>query len=203
MVSVVKPSEKEGGPEQVLTRVNEGLLKEPEYLNNFACPQECWLKVEGALKRVEGKMVKDFENSELPYRLTVSTVSDTGAEEREPNNTSEHATPIALGRAIRGTVHPKKDSDFYLLDLSERPVKTAIRATLLGILKVDVGLYLHRMDEEGKAELVQTSDRAKGDAPEMIRFSADPGVYLLEVRDAKNREANFQDSYQLTVQEGE
>jgi hypothetical protein len=74
---------------------------------------------------------------------------------------------------------------------------------LTGILKVDVGLYLHRMDETGKLTLVQTSDRGKGDASEVIRYSAEPGVYLLEVRDTRNREANFQDPYQLTVEEGE
>jgi hypothetical protein len=93
--------------------------------------------------------------------------------------------------------------DYFRLDLSDRPVRTPIRATLLGILKVDVGLYLHRVQPDGKLTLVQTSDRAKGDQPETIRYSAEPGVYVFEVRDAKNREANFQDSYQLTVEEGE
>jgi hypothetical protein len=51
---------------------------------------------------------------------------------------------------------------------------------------------------------VQTSDRARGDQPEIIRYSAEPGVYLLEARDStKRNESNFQDRYQLTVQEGE
>ena len=44
---------------------------------------------------------------------------------------------------------------------------------------------------------------ALGDQPEVIRYSAEPGVYVLEVRDARNREANFQDAYQLTIEEGE
>ena len=48
---------------------------------------------------------------------------------------------------------------------------------------------------------MQTSDSAKGEKAENIRYSADPGLYVLEVRDAKNREANFQDSYQLLVEE--
>jgi hypothetical protein len=78
-----------------------------------------------------------------------------------------------------------------------------MKVTLLGILKVDVGLYLHRVGEDGKLSLVQTSDRARGDQPEVIRYSAEPGVYILEVRDARNREANFQDAYQLTIEEGE
>ena len=61
----------------------------------------------------------------------------------------------------------------------------------------------HRVEEDGKLTLVQTSDSAKGDRPETVRYAAEPGLYLLEVRDAKNREANFQDSYQLSVDEGE
>ena len=110
---------------------------------------------------------------------------------------------LTPGRAVRGTVYPLKDVDYYRLDLSDRPVRTPMKVTLLGILKVDVGLYLHRLGEDGKLSLVQTSDRARGDQPEVIRYSAEPGVYLLEVRDARNREANFQDAYQLTIEEGE
>jgi len=201
VLSVVAPPESENGPERVLLRANDGALKEPEQLNNLFCPNACYLKVEGAAKKVEGKWVKDYENAEMPYRLTVTTRPDVGAEEREPNNTAAEATPIALGRPIRGTVHPKKDVDYYRLDLTGRPVRTSLRLTLLGILKVDVGLYLHREEEDGKLSLVQTADRAKADKPEVIAFSAEPGMYIIEVRDAKNRESNFQDQYQLTVEE--
>ncbi|HVE83197.1 MAG TPA: ABC transporter substrate-binding protein [Myxococcales bacterium] len=201
MLSVVAPPEAETGPEKVLLRANDGALKEPEQLNNLFCPSACYLKVEGAAKKVEGKWVKDYENAETPYRLTVTTRPDVGAEEREPNNAPGQATPVALGRPIRGTVHPKKDVDYYRLDLTGRPVRTALRLTLLGILKVDVGLYLHREDDDGKLALVQTADRAKGDKPEVINYSAEPGMYVIEVRDSKNRESNFQDQYQLTVEE--
>ena len=100
-------------------------------------------------------------------------------------------------------MYPKKDTDFFLLDLSNKPVKTPLKATLTGILKVDVGLYVHQLDENGKAELVQTADSAKGDKPETVHFTAEPGKYVFEVRDSKNRESNFQDSYQLTVEEAE
>jgi hypothetical protein len=91
--------------------------------------------------------------------------------------------------------------DYFRLDLTDRPVKVALRATVTGVLKVDVGLYLHRLDGDGKLTLVQTSDSARGDRPEVIRFSADPGLYVLEVRDTRNQQANFQDSYQLIVEE--
>lgn len=203
VLSMVEPPQGDGEKETVLLRANDGAVKEPERLNNVACSGSCWFRVEGASRKVDGKWVRDFENAEQPYRLSITTVPDNGGEEREPNNTADRGQDLTPGKAVRGTVFPVKDTDFYRLDLSDRPVRTPIRATLLGILKVDVGLYLHRVQPDGKLTLVQTADRAKGDQPESIRYSAEPGVYVFEVRDAKNRESNFQDAYQLTVEEGE
>jgi hypothetical protein len=200
-LELVRPKP-DGGVETVL-RANDGEIKEPEQLNNVACAGECYVKVEGGVRKIDGKSVRDFENAEQAYRLHVAVATDSGAEEREPNSIPDTATPLPLGQAIRGTIQPKRDVDYYRVDLSARPVRTPIRATLLGILKVDLGLYLHRIEGE-TVTLVQTSDRAKGDQPEIIRYSAEPGVYLLEVRDStKRNESNFQDRYQLTVQEGE
>jgi len=203
VLSAVDAPEGDGKTETVTLKANDGELKEPERLNNVACNGTCYFKVEGASRKVEGKWVRDYENPDQPYRITITSVPDNGSEEREPNNTVERAMDIATGKAVRGTVYPPKDVDYYRLDLTDRPVRTPIHATLLGILKVDVGLYLHRVGEDGKLSLVQTADRAKGDQPERIRYSLEPGVYLFEVRDAKNRESNFQDPYQLTVEEGE
>jgi hypothetical protein len=203
ILSAVEPPVGDGAADTVVLKANDGEVKEPERLNNVSCNGTCYFRVEGASRKVEGKWVKDFENADLPYRLTVTTVPDNGSEEREPNNTVERGMELAFGKAVRGTVYPPKDVDYYRLDLTDRPVRTPIRATLLGILKVDVGLYLHRVGEDGKPQLVQTADRAKGDQPENIRYSLEPGVYVLEVRDTKNRESNFQDSYQLMVEEGE
>lgn len=199
-LSLVEPGAKPG-TEHLLQRSNDGAVKEPERLNSVACSKECFVKVEGALRKVDGKWVREFENPDQPYRLTVRTIPDDGSEEREPNDTADQATAIALGKPIRGTIYPKRDADFFRLDLSDRPVKTALRATLTGILKVDVALFLYQRGDDGSLTLVQTSDRAKGDAPEVIRYAADPGVYFFKVQDSKNRESNFQDSYQLLVEE--
>jgi hypothetical protein len=202
-LSVVEPPEGEGQKETVLQRANDGAIKEPERLNNVACSGTCYFRVQGASRKVDNKWVRDYENADQPYRISVTTVPDDGSQEREPNNSQDRAMELTPGKAVRGTVYPLKDVDYYRLDLSDRPVRTPMKVTLLGILKVDVGLYLHRMGEDGKLSLVQTSDRARGDQPEVIRYSAEPGVYFLEVRDARNREANFQDAYQLTIEEGE
>jgi len=189
------------GTDRVLQKSNDGVVKEPERLNSVACSGECFVKVEGVPRKVDGKWVREFDNPDTPYRISVRAVPDNGTEEREPNDTADQATPISVGKPIRGTIYPKRDADFFRLDLSDRPVKTALRATLTGILKVDVALFLYQRGDDGSLTLVQTSDRAKGDAPEVIRYAADPGVYLFKVQDSKNRESNFQDSYQLTVEE--
>lgn len=200
-LSVVRPVA--GKPDEVLLKVNEGGSKEPELLNNVRCDGVCWFRVEAAARKVDGKWVKDDENPDQSYRLSTTVVPDDGTEEREPNNSPDAGTPVVFGRPVRGTVYPRRDVDYFLLDLSAAQVKTPIAAQLIGVLKVDVGLYLHRVEEDGKLTLVQTSDGAKGDKPESIRFSLEPGTWVLEVRDAKNRESNFQDSYQLTVDEGD
>jgi hypothetical protein len=202
VLSVVEPGTR-AGTERVLLKSNDGAVKEPERLNSVACVTECFVKVEGAPRKVDGKWVRDFENAEQPYRLTVVTTPDTGAEEREPNDSAETATPLSPGKPVRGTVYPKRDVDFYRLDLGDRPVKTPLRATLTRILKVDVALYLYRQEADGALTLVQTADRAKGDAPVVIHYAAEPGTYFFKVQDSKNRESNFQDSYQLTVEESD
>jgi hypothetical protein len=200
-LSVVKPID--GKPDEVLMKANDGTTKEPEQLNNVRCESVCWFRVETVARKVDGKWVKDDENADQAYRLTTQVVPDDGSEEREPNNAFDQATPLVLGKAVRGTVFPKKDVDYFALDLRSREVKTPLSAQLLGVLKVDVGLYLHRVEPEGQLTLVQTSDSAKGDKAESIRFTAEPALYVFEVRDARNRESNFQDSYQLTVDESD
>jgi len=124
-----------------------------------------------------------------------------GDNEREPNNTPQTATPIELGRPMKGHIHPKKDVDYFLVDLQKSPVKGPLRATVTRILKVDVALALYRAgDDPAKPTLVQRSANGKGEQPETIRFTVEPGVYLLEVRDTRNLQSNFMDAYQLTVE---
>jgi hypothetical protein len=203
VLSVVKPAEDGRGGEVVLKRANDGALKEPEYLSNIACQSVCYFRVEGALKKVAGKWLRTYSNPDQPYRISVSATPDDGSREREPNDTTQEATPLTLGKPIRGNVQPVHDDDFFLVDLSDRPVKTPLKATVTGILKVDIGLYLWRLGDDGGKELVQSMDHARGDQPRVVHYSAAPGKYLVEVRDAKNRESNFQDSYQLVVEEAQ
>lgn len=193
---------RDGGTEETVLRSNNGALKEPERLQNVLCVDTCFLRVAAASRQVAGKWVRSDFNSEQTYRLSaeLSPAADA-ALEQEPNNTSGQASPLSVGQPLRGTVFPKKDVDWFRIDLTQKPVKTALRISATGVLKVDVVLSLHRLDEDGSLHLVQTSPNARGDATEVIRYSAEPAVYLLELKDAKSREANFQDAYQVMVEE--
>ncbi len=190
------------GKEQTLLTSNDGEVKEPEMLTNLGVGTgDLYLKVEGASKKgADGKWTRDYENAKDPYHLTVTLAPDDPSFEREPNNTPDTATPISVGMVMRGTIHPKKDVDLYRLDLTSQPVKTNLKITCTGVLKVDVALYLLHLNPDGSTTLAQTSDTGKGDAPEVINYPADPGVYLIKVQDTKNRESNFLDFYQLRVE---
>ena len=192
----------DGGKDQVVLTANDGEIKEPEVLTNLAVgPGGTYLRIRGAARRgPDGKWSRDSENAQDPYRLTFTAAPDDGTREREPNNAPETATPIQLGQTLRGNIQPRRDADFYRLDLSSLPVKAQLHAVVSGILKVDVALYLYRQGSDGSVALVQTSDTAKGDAAESIRYAADPGVYFLKVKDARDREANFVDAYAIHVE---
>ncbi len=198
VLSLVNPAK----PDEVLLKVNEGGTKEPERLVNVACAQVCLFRIEATARKVDGKWVREDWNGDKPYRLS-TTVGPQDGLEQEPNDKADKAGPVVFGAPVRGLVYPKKDVDYFVLDLRDRAVKTPMRAQLTGILKVDLALFLHRVEDDGKLTLVQTADTAKGDKPETLRTSVEPGRYVFEVRDLKNREANFQDSYMLTLDEGD
>jgi hypothetical protein len=200
-LSLIK-SAVEGEKEEILLRANDGGVKEGEILVNVAAGpgNDALLRVEAAARHVAGKWVRDQENPAEPYKLTITSRPDEANDEREPNHTVETATPIELGKTMRGLIHPKKDIDYFRLDLSRSPVKTALKAVATGILKVNISLGLYRVDDGGP-KLVQRSEKGKGEQPETIRYSAEPGIYLLEVRDTKGWQSNFMDAYQLTVEQ--
>lgn len=202
-LSLVKIPEEGSEKEEVLLSANDGGVREGEILVDVAAGpgRDALLRVEAAPRQVNGKWVRDQENPAEPYKLTLTSRPDLGSDEREPNNRPELATPLELGKSVRGHIHPRRDEDFFLLDLTRSPVKVPLKATLTGILKVDVSLGLFRLEEDGKATLVQRSERGKGEQPEIVRYSAEPGRYVLQVKDTKSWQSNYVDAYQLTVEQ--
>jgi hypothetical protein len=203
VLSLVRPAPPDvNAKEEVLLRANDGGLKEGELLGNlFVGPGELTIKVEVAPRLVDGKWVRDQENAVEPYRLASTSRPDDGSEEREPNNIAALATAVGIGKAIRGWIHPRKDVDLFRLDLSPSPVKVPLKVSVSGTLKVDVALALFRLNDRGEEVLVQKSEKGKGEQSETVRYAADPGVYLVEVRDTRGRESNFLDAYHLLVEQ--
>jgi len=199
---VVDPEKKDQRRDFELVRINDGKVAEPETLTNCALkPGDNYLRVEGAWKNVDGKWVRDFVNLDETYELTVNLRTDEGKEEREPNDELEKATGIAPGQTLRGTLHPKRDVDFFRLDLSDQngPRQTVIECT--GIPKVDVAITLlgPERDEKGKPKVVASSSRGKGEAKEEIAKELLPGEYHILVRGQPRSESNARDQYVLTV----
>jgi hypothetical protein len=199
---VVDPEKKDKRRNFELVRIDNGKVNEPEVLTNCALqPGENYVRVEGAWKNVDGKWVRDFMNLDETYELTLSLRTDEGKEEREPNGSVEQATPINPGDTLRGTLHPRRDVDYYLLDLTgmEGPRNTVIECT--GIPKLDIGLTLlgPEKDEKGRNKAVASSTRGKGEAKEEIQSELTPGEYIIMVNYRPRSESNTRDQYVLTV----
>ena len=111
--------------------------------------RECFVKVEGAIRRW---MANGCATTRTPISPTASRprpCPTTAARSASPTTPRTSATALTLGKPIRGTVYPKKDVDYYRLDLSDRPVKTALKATLTGILKVTWRCSSTSVNEDG------------------------------------------------------
>lgn len=98
------------------------------------------------------------------------------ADEIEPNDSDEVATPIALGGTARGKIEPETDVDFYKLDVDKPGV---LGVLLTGVEGMDLTLEL--LDSSGT--LVGKSDRGGARVKEGIpNAGVTAGTYVLVVR---------------------
>lgn len=198
-LALLRPSP-DGGRDLVELSANDGELKEPELLTGVAVGpgRDAWLRIQSAARKgPDGKWVRDGENPTVPWRLVASLSADDGSREREPNDRAPLAMPLVAGQPVRGVIHPAKDVDLFLLDLSEAAVKSSLQLSVTGLQKVDVKLRLFSLAADGTATLLDTADRATGDQPERLQHACEPGRYLVEVSDSKGRGSNFADAYRL------
>jgi hypothetical protein len=181
-LAVLEPGE--GGKDRPLLKVNEGGPKEAEVIPALVLPAgDHLLRVQAASHQVGDKWVRDQENPDDPYTLTVSLAADEGGFEREPNDRPDMATPIKLGQTLSGYAYPAKDVDFYQLDLSAQPVGMGVVVRLTGVSRVPLALELRGAPSGAKAgALLNTSDIGKAGANEEIRAKLDPGIYQIAVR---------------------
>ena len=98
VLSVIKPVE--GKPEEVLLKANEGVAREPEQLNNVACDGVCFIRVEAAAKKVDGKWVQGRRERRPglpPHRDRGART--TAPRRRSPTTPPASATPVTAGQA--------------------------------------------------------------------------------------------------------
>jgi len=179
--------------ETLLRRANEGRDKEGETISNvYLGPGFAYIKVSAK---------KGQENADTPYSVTVSMEADTGLKELEPNDEAAKATPIALGQTLRGFVHPKKDHDYYLIDLGRASGPVTVGLLLNGVPKIKSHVVLSGIepDEEGKLPELASATATRAEQELQLEKELPPGKYLLVVRDDDDRQSNQRDEYRLTL----
>lgn len=192
---------------RAVLKINEGGAKEPEVLPALTLAAgDHYLKVQAASHQVGNQWVRDQEDPDQTYTLSVTVTPDDGRCEREPNDTAAQATPIQPGQPLTGYAFPGKDVDVYKLDLSAQPVATAATLSLTGVPKVPLALEIREGRGGTLGELLNSSDPGKPGVAAQVHQKLEPGLYYLVVKPhPANRNAGTPQSdpdvaYQLSVQ---
>ncbi len=192
VLSVIDPTKKNARDHNTLARSDQGGIKEPEAVSDIAVPAgDDYVVVDSAWKKVDQRWVKDYENAQEPYTLTLNVAPDDGTTEREPNDSNALATAVQVGKDYRGYIQPAGDRDFYKLVLAA-PQNVAI--TVSGVPKLD--LVLTVKDADG--QVVGTADQGRIQAGERLVVPFTAGTFFLEV-EAKDRASNPFEPYTLSL----
>ncbi len=170
----------------LLVRADEGKRQEPERLPNLFVPAGSIL-IRLSAPRGDG-------NPDEPYRLTVASKQPGAGAEREPNNSSATATPLAAGSGGNGLLYPKGDVDFWQAPAAaDGAGEVAITVTGIAGMALDVRALSLSSRELGRFKI-------SGETPVTNRLAigAEP-CCLLQVREATGKAANFRDRYTLSV----
>src|SRR3954465_8288913 len=96
----------------LLARSNEGGVREGEVIPALWIPAgDTYIEILGAARQLEGKSVRDAEDRDHLYKLTVALSPDDGTLEHEPNDDPVRAPEAVLPAAIKGYIWPRRDLD--------------------------------------------------------------------------------------------
>jgi len=134
----------------------------------------------------------DRARSAQPYRLTASfTPVDDQA---EPNDSFGTAHPIVLGEAIRETILPRRDVDWFRFDI---PGRSRLEVSITDVApELDLVMRVWNDDNRVHHDWIRPL-RAGGDTVGVIEFAL-AGRYYLEVRDGGD-DARATEPYLLTT----
>lgn len=135
----------------------------------------------------------DRARSPQPYRLTASfTPVDDAA---EPNDTFGTAHPTVLGEAIRETILPHRDADWFRFDI---PGRSRLEVSITEVApELDLVMRVWNDDNRVHHDWIRPL-RAGADTVGVIEFAL-AGRYYLEVRDGGD-DARSSEPYLLTTQ---
>ncbi len=190
------------GPEKppLLARVNEAGPRETEILPAVGVPAgDSYVLVQSAPRQLDGKWVRDAEDRQNPYRLAIQLVADDGSVEREPNNDVKSAQTLMLPAAVKGTIWPRKDVDFFRFHVDAG--HAAVSVLLSAVRGVDLQLRLHQLHGDGPSEVIGSSDSARGEGEEkLVSVPLKAGDYAVEVSSPRNKDASATQPYTLRIQ---
>jgi hypothetical protein len=197
-LSVYGPPSKPGDKPALLAKANEGGVREGETLPAVGIPAgDSFIKVESALRTVDGKPARDTEDRTTLYKLTAQLSPDDGSVEKEPNDPA-HPQLVTLPVNLKGWIWPRKDVDVFQFKVE--PGRGPVSIKLSAVRGVDLQLVLRQLGPSGP-EVIGTADAVKGEGEEQIlAVPLKPGDYQVEVSSPRHKDASPTNAYTLTVQ---
>ena len=186
-------------PDKLLARVNEGGPKEGEIAPSVGVAAgDSFVVVQAAPHNLDGKWVRDGEDRENPYKLSLVLSPDDGSLDREPNNDLASAQTVTLPASIKGFIWPRKDVDFYRFHVG--PGHAPVSVTLGAVRGVDLLLRLYEL-HGAKGEVIGSSDSSRGEGEEkLLSVPLKEGDFAVEVASPRNRDASATEPYALSIQ---
>ena len=184
---------------RLLARVNEGGPREIEVLPAVGLPAgDSYVLVQSAQRQLEGKWVRDAEDRQTPYRLTVQVSPDDGSVEREPNDELATAPLLKLPISTKGWIWPRKDFDVFRFHVE--PGHAPVSIVLGAVRGVDLQLRLYQLKSDRAPEVIGSADSRRGEGEEkLLSVPLKEGDYAVEVSSPRHKDASATQPYTLTV----
>ncbi|MFQ5913547.1 MAG: PPC domain-containing protein [Nitrospinota bacterium] len=136
--------------------------------------------------------------SSAPYELTLAFTAT--ADDGEPNNSRETASPIAVGKPVQANILPRNDADWYRLEV-ERQGELQVK---FGEVPSNLNMYFRVVRfVDSKEDQIHSwvGPPRQGAVTEKVIKLPTAGTYYLEVRDGGNNASSGQ-PYTLSVSRG-
>jgi hypothetical protein len=195
---VLAPAARASARPTVLARANEGGLREGEVIPALGIPAgDTYIEIVGAARQFEGKSVRDAEDRDHLYKLSLALLPDDGTTEREPNNDPVRGQEVALPAAVKGYIWPRRDVDCFRFHI---PVRSGTLTTRVFPGR-GMDLQIRLWEIHGKrADVIGTADAVRGEGEEaMVAVPVREGDYAVEVSSPRNKDSSPSEPYEVQI----